>query len=511
MSEYLPRRRRVGGLRIDPRKSVSTAASIAPVFIPSHLHIPVESRFGVTPDICVAVGQQVQRGEILAAAKPGSAAANVHASSSGRVAGIDSIDVTTVHGDRSVPAVVIETDGRHTPVDPRPRPPGLEDRAQCFEFIRSSGIVGLGGAAVSTGWKLAQAPNVKTLIINGAECEPYISCDDMLMREQPGDILAGSRTLCDLTGAQLCIVAIERDKPKAIESIRQSMESLEDDRLHLAELPSIYPAGGERQLVELLIGEEVPSGRYPADMGILCQNVGTASAVHHALHNGEPLLSRIVTLTGNGMRRPGNVTALIGTRLSDLIEHHGGFGDDAAALIIGGSMMGVAQTSDAGVVSKWTNCVLVPDGEEFGDAPRTQWPCIRCGECAGACPARLLPQEMLRGIKRQDFGMLETLGLVDCIECGCCDAICPSHIPLTHQFVEARLQLRQRRNDRQFAETAQARFDTRSERMTEFDDRLRADQEELRSKVASPDAGKRAIEAVLRRANARRRDDKESQ
>jgi electron transport complex protein RnfC len=503
--EYLPKRRRVGGLRVDPQKADSTNQNIAKEFIPSELIVPVETHQGQVPDILVQVGQQVLRGETIAAGDPDSGVVDIHASSSGRVREIGTIETYGANGAQSLRCITIDTDGADTAVDDFTsgnRSKDLDTRDARLERIRRAGIVGLGGASVSTSWKLTRRNSVPTLIINGAECEPYISCDDMLMREYAGDILAGSLELCELIEAEQCIIAIERDKPRAISAMRSAASQSEDSRLHLAELPSIYPAGGERQLIELLMDTEVPTGMFPADIGIVCQNVGTAYAVHQALSRGEPLIRRVVTLAGRGVARPQNVFARIGTRLSDLIAHFGGYGRDPAALIIGGSMMGIAQVSDAVPVSKATNCVLVPDHNEFASAKR-EWPCIRCGECAGACPARLLPQELLRATENGNVTTLESLGLRDCIECGCCDAICPSHIALTQRFIDAKQTLRLRHETQAFAERSQHRFDLRAQRLSAQHAAEQESQQALRARLATDEDKKRSIAAALERAKRR--------
>ena len=508
MPEFLPRRRRVGGLRIDPAKAASTGSPIAEAFVPARLFIPLEAHRGTVPQCCVEPGQRVLKGQRIALGDSAAGSADVHASSSGTIVELTELELFCASGPRTPTCVVIDTDGLDESVAPDTPLHAGASREERLERVRRCGIVGLGGAAMSTSWKLTREQHVATLIVNGAECEPYISCDDMLMRERADGVVAGSRDLCDLIGARRCIVAIERDKPQAIEAIRAAAGTLADPRVHVAEIPSIYPAGGERQLVELLTAQEVPSGGYPTDIGIVCHNVGTALAVHRALRFGEPLISRIVTLTGNGMARPRNVEARIGTAVGDLVAHFGGYDGEPAALIVGGSMMGVAQTSDAVPVTKWTNCVLAAGHYEFGGA-RTEWPCIRCGECAAACPARLLPQELLRATEAENFALLDTLGLDDCIECGCCDAICPSQIALTRRFAVARQALARRRAAEEFARESQMRFDRRTQRLEAYDDREQASQAALRAQVATRDDSTRAIQAALQRRRNRSRGERD--
>ncbi|MGD8808518.1 MAG: electron transport complex subunit RsxC [Gammaproteobacteria bacterium] len=504
MLEYLPKRRRVGGLRIDPHKSDSTSKPIEEGFIPDRLFIPVEPHRGTTPRCLVHRGQHVLRGQKLAIGQPGSGIADVHASSSGQVAEVIELEQQTTSGPTRISCIVIDTDGRDECMPASiAADSNSATRPELLELVRESGIVGLGGAAVSTSWKLDRSDSLRTLIINGAECEPYISCDDMLMREEASGILAGSLDICNIIEAERCIVAIERDKPRAIAAIREAAKDFDDPRLNLAELPSIYPAGGECQLIELLIGREVPTGRFPSDIGIVCQNVATALAVHQALSTGAPLVSRVVTVTGGGVAAPRNVRVRIGTMISDLIAHCGGYTDAASALIIGGSMMGIAQRTDDIPVAKGTNCVIVA-GAQDAPTPGREWPCIRCGECAGACPARLLPQELLRAADSNNFSLLDTLGLDDCIECGCCDAVCPSHIALTSRFVRARRLVDRKRQADEFSADSQSRYESRTQRLAQLDEHEQESQRALLASLETEEERKAAIRAALERVARRK-------
>lgn len=432
MVDYVFERHLSGGILLPANKTASTATPIRRGLVPSKLVLALHQHRGYPADAVVEIGERVLKGQMVASASAVGPSAAVHASSSGFVRAIEDRPVLTGNGVQSSPCIVIETDGRdeRAPVGAAAWP---TDAAAQRAAIRAGGIVGLGGAVYPTADKLATPLPCKTLIVNGAECEPYISCDDMLMRENAAEIVAGALLLADVLAAPRCIIAIERDKPQAIEAIEEAAKAVDDPRLKLAEVPTIYPAGGERQLIELLTGEEVPSGRYPGEFGYVCQNVGTAFAVERLRAAHEPLLTRIVTVTGNGVRSPQNVETPIGTSIAELIAFCGGYNEGVVRLIAGGSMMGYALPDDDVPVSKATNCIIAATANEVRLDPY-EWPCIRCGDCAMVCPSRLLPQDLLVAATALDFPALTTLGLQDCIECGCCDVICPSHIFLTERF-----------------------------------------------------------------------------
>lgn len=432
MVDYVFERHLSGGILLPANKTKSTALPIRRGFVPTKLVLALRQHRGTPATPVVSVGERVLKGQLVAAAD-GALSAAVHAGSSGRVVAIEERPVLGGQGVQSSPCIVIETDGRDEPAPAEALPGWPSDRAAQLEAIRTGGIVGLGGAVYPTAAKLATPVPCKTLIVNGAECEPYISCDDVLMRENAAEIVAGALLLTDVLAAPRCIIAIERDKPQAMAAIEAAAETAADSRLKLAEVPTIYPAGGEKQLVELLTGEEVPSGRYPAEFGYVCQNVGTAYAVERLRSAREPLVARIVTVTGGGVRTPQNVEAPIGTPIAELIALCGGYNDDVVRLIAGGSMMGYALPDDDTPITKATNCIIAATADEVR-TDTFEWPCIRCGDCAMVCPSRLLPQELLVAAAANDFASLATLGLKDCIECGCCDVICPSHIMLTERF-----------------------------------------------------------------------------
>ena len=275
------------------------------------------------------------------------------------------------------------------------------------------------------------------MIINGAECEPYITCDDRLMQERSSEITQGIQVLLTLLKPEKCQIGIEDNKPDAIAAMRKATADLSN--VDVIAIPTIYPSGGEKQLIEILTGKEVNSGGLPLELGLICLNVGTTYSIYKAVYLGEPLLSRIITVTGNGIQHPQNFEVLIGTPFSHLAKQAGGYTKMADHLIMGGPMMGFAVPDDKVPVIKATNCALFisatslrESNPAFSNQPTL--PCIRCGKCMEVCPVKLLPQQLYWHIRAKDFEKAEDHSLRDCIDCGCCSYVCPSHIPLVDYF-----------------------------------------------------------------------------
>lgn len=453
-----------GGIKLPGNKSVSTAEPLATAAVPPVLIHPLGQSLGTPAEPVVEVGEQVERGQLLAISR-GFIGAPVHAGSSGTISRIEACPVAHPSGLQAT-CIVVESDGRDSNLDgfdPLSNYRTLNATAIRLR-VRDCGIVGLGGAAFPTSVKLNAGAGLQALILNGAECESYISCDDMLLRNRADQVIEGAQIMLHALEISLCLIAIEDDKPEALAALTAAVEECDDGRLEIVTVPAIYPEGGERQLIRVLTGEEVPSDGIPADIGFLVQNVGTAAAVSRAVLHGEPLTSRIVTVTGQGVARPQNIEVRIGTPVSDVIEQCGGYTDKAHHLVMGGAMMGFGLSGDDVPVVKATNCLLVASADEI--APRdSALACIRCGDCARVCPANLMPQQLYWQARAENFDKAESLYLFDCIECGCCDQACPSHIPLTDYFRYAKTEIWARERDRNKAQIAQHRYEDRNLRL----------------------------------------------
>jgi electron transport complex protein RnfC len=290
----------------------------------------------------------------------------------------------------------------------------------------------------------------------------------MLMRAAPRDILAGALVLVELAGADRGVVAVEENKPEALEALQRALPPLDTrQRLSVVTVPTMYPAGGERQLIQALTGDEVPSLAKPTDVGYLVQNVGTAAALYRYLESGEPVTSRVTTVTGGAIASPRNLEVRLGTRIADLVAACGGYKGEVARLIMGGSMMGVALENDLVAVGRPTNCIVAASAEELRE--EGELACIRCGKCSDVCPAYLMPQELYGAAQHNEFDALENLGLFDCIECACCDVVCPSNIRLVESFRVAKRTLVQAMEPGDRVRWLDAREQLRRQRVEIFD------------------------------------------
>ncbi|MEH6502841.1 MAG: electron transport complex subunit RsxC [Cycloclasticus sp.] len=494
-----------GGLpSLAEHKNESVNLPIEMAAVPSQLVYPLRQHIGNAATPLVKVGEQVLRGQKIADAQ-GLISAPIHAASSGTVTSIAEHLIPHPSG-FSAPSISITTDGLDKEVAYTPRADFRQlSVSELVNIVREAGIVGLGGAAFPTAIKLdnqSKSRRIQTLILNGAECEPYISCDDRLLKERADLVIEGVEILLHMLGAERAILAIEDNVPATFKSIQAAIVKKNNPVISAAQIPTIYPTGGEKQLIQTLTGKEVPSGGIPADIGIVSINVGTVHAVQQAVIEGKPLTSRIITVTGEGVTTPRNLEVRIGTPISTLIEACNGYTQLAKRLIMGGPMMGFALLNDEIPVVKATNCILVASKHE-ALTEKQAMPCIRCGLCASACPVSLLPQQLYWFSKSEQLEKAEKINLFDCIECGCCDVVCPSHIPLVQHFRYAKSALKVKNHEKHLSDVARERFEAREARLAR-DKAERAEKSRKKKAALKNKPAKEEIDAAIGRAKAKK-------
>lgn len=513
-----------GGVHPAENKDQSTQTPIAQLPLPPQLIVPVGQHAGGPAEVIVAVGDDVLKGQLIAQPK-GFVSAAIHAPTSGKIVAIEQRELPHSSGLEGL-CVVIDSDGEDrwateitngslaiTDFD------DVENEV-LLQRLRDCGITGLGGGSFPTFVKMSvQNRTIDTLIINAAECEPYITADDMLMRERAVEAAQGIQILLKLTAAKNCYIGIEDNKPEAIKAMEVALTSLHaDQRIAVVTIPTKYPSGGEKQLIQILTGKEVPSSGLPADIGIVCQNIGTCEAVYRAVAEGKPLISRITTVTGESVEQPQNVEVLIGTPIKHLLAF-AGFKQEKSLfqkllgsiknnpetesqpkprIIMGGPMMGYTLSSDELPILKSSNCILAPSQKEL-PANDVASACIRCGLCTEACPAELLPQQLYWFSKSGELEKAEQHNIFDCIECGACSYVCPSQIPLVQYYRYAKGEIKEERAAQEKSNRSKVRFEARQDRL----DREAAEKEAKRqARAAAAEKAQAAKKAAAKKAAA---------
>ncbi len=449
-----------GGVHPPTNKTQSTRTAIAQMPLPAKLIIPFHQHVGNTAKPLVVAGDHVFKGQLIGLPED-SVSSAIHASTSGTITEIGMQVVAHASGLPDLCATLVP-DGK----DEWGKRDGIDFltsiNANVRQMLRLAGVVGLGGGVFPSDIKLRTGKHkVRTLIINGAECEPYITCDDMLMRERAEEIIKGAEIMRWALEADNVLVGIEDNKPEAIASMQIAAAASKDD-IKVVTVPTIYPGGGAKQLIRMLTGIEVAAGVRSTDKGVQCFNVATAQSIYRAVAFGEPLVSRIVTVTGN-VQRPQNLEVLIGTPVSDVVAYAGVL-PDTDSYIMGGPMMGLPLPNAGVSIVKAANCIIASSPKLFPPAPPAM-PCIRCTRCAEACPAELQPQDLYWFSKSKEFGKAQEYNLFDCIECGACSYVCPSHIPLVQYYRFAKSEIWAREADKTSADAARERFEFREYRI----------------------------------------------
>ena len=475
-----------GGVKPQTNKTPSVQEPIGKAPLPARLIVPLHQSIGGTPNPLVEAGDRVLKGQLIGSAD-GWISSAVHAPTSGAVLAVEEHLSAHPSGLPTL-SVIIEPDGRdewiaRTPVDYRDLSP---ERVR--EILRDAGVVGLGGAVFPTHGKLTASKTVpmEELVINGAECEPFITCDDLLMRERAEEVVRGVGIFRDLLAPKRVLIGIEDNKPEAVAAMKLAVQAL-GENFEVIAVPTRYPAGGAKQLIRVLTGKEVPAGKRSTDLGVQCFNVATAYTAYRAVVHGEPVISRIVTLAGN-VEQPRNWEVLIGTPLGEFVKL-GKPKSDTNGYLMGGPMMGFEMPGLDAPLVKATNCIIAGSPTLFPPkAP--EMPCIRCGACAEACPHELQPFEMYWFSRAKNFGKTQEYNIFDCIECGCCSYVCPSRIPLVQYFRFAKSEIWAREREKNAADAAKARFEFRNLR----DEREKAEKAERLAKAAAAKAAEKKPE-----------------
>ncbi len=492
-----------GGIHPPSRKDRTSQQPITDMPLVEKYALPLAQHTGQAALCAVKAGDDVKKGQIIGHSD-GFISANVLAPVAGVVVDVSQYPASHPSGLNTETVLIKATDAT---LESWPKLSLEDDNQTIIQRIKESGITGLGGASFPTAVKLSPRKSIDLLLINGAECEPYITADDALMRAHSEQIVAGIVVMDKLLSPQRVVVAIEDNKPEAITAMENATEKYE--HIIVTAIPTLYPAGGEKQLIEVITGHQVPSGKIPADIGVVVQNIATSHAIADVVFHGKPLLSRVVTVTGDLVEQPGNYRVHLGTPIIDLLNYCGFKAQKKQKIIMGGPMMGFAlQNLDAPVV-KATNCIIAASANELPDAPSEQ-NCIRCGDCEQVCPAQLLPQQLQWFAKDKDHEKLQQHNLFDCIECGACAYVCPSHIPLVQYYRVAKADIRETHQEQLQAQRAKERYEQRQARLDrekqEREERNRLANERRKAAMKQNNDGD-AIAAALARVKAKKAGD----
>ncbi|BBG58966.1 electron transport complex subunit RsxC [Providencia rustigianii] len=487
-----------GGIHPPENKLQSSQTPMRVSTVPNELIIPLQQHLGPEGELIVQVGDQVLKGQPLT--KGTGRTVPVHASTSGIISAIEPMVTAHPSGLKEL-CVKIASDGQDAwyPLHPAPDYHQLS-RDELLNKIEQAGIAGLGGAGFPTAPKLAGGKDaIKTLIINAAECEPYITADDRLMQEHAQEVIEGCRVLQHLLNPDQVLIGIEDNKPEAIKALKLALTST-DRQIFIRVIPTKYPSGGAKQLTKILTGKEVPSGARSSQIGVLMQNVGTVVAIKRAVIDGQPLIERVVTVTGDAIKQPGNFWARLGTPVKHLLQQAGFEPEDEQMVIMGGPLMGFTLPDLNVPVVKICNCLLVPTMEEMGKKPIEE-ACIRCGLCVDACPAGLLPQQLYWFSKGDEHEKAQKHNLFDCIECGACAYVCPSNIPLVQYYRQEKAEIREITQEERRSAEAKLRFEAKQQRMER--EKLAREQRHKKAAVQVDDVDKDAVNAALARVKAK--------
>jgi electron transport complex protein RnfC len=447
-----------GGVHPPEHKVLSTQTPILALPLPEKLIVPLRQSRGSLPKCLVKKGEYVKKGQKIAEAQ-GGVSVCVHAPTSGRVTDIGEYVVAHPSG-LTEPCVVIIPDGEEAWTTREPVDLSHWTLQDMRHYLQQMGVVGLGGAVFPTHLKCQSG--LDTLVINGAECEPYITCDDMLMRERADEIVAGIAILRKFLTPHEVLIGIEDNKPEAIAALRAACEA-RDNVAQVVVVPTCYPSGGAKQLIKLLTNKEIPSGSRATEMGVQCFNVATIYALYRALTFAEPVLSRIVTVTGN-VHQAANYEVLIGTPLDEVVWRAAPK-EDTEGYIMGGPMMGFRVPALNVAISKASNCFIATSPTLFPPG-KPALPCIRCGQCATVCPVQLQPQDLYWFAKAKNLDKAQKGALFDCIECGACAYVCPSNLPLVDYYRFAKSEIWAAQVQKKSADQARERYEFRVLRMT---------------------------------------------